>query len=273
MSFNPNLNPGDTVNNQKLREIFKCSPQGGMRKSNRTNTLIIVSDHTKAIYEDRWIDNILHYTGMGLESDQRLDFSQNKTLAESHSNGVDLFLFEVFEQGKYVFQGEIKLAGNPYQEEQADINGNLRKVWIFPLKPMDDSSSIALPEPIIKKKQMRKQREAGRLNDEELEKRAKYSRKGVGTRQVSSTTFERNEYVSELVKRRANGVCQLCDEPAPFKNKQGEPFLESHHIVWLSKGGEDTIENSVALCPNCHRKMHVLNRKSDIDRLKVKASS
>jgi 5-methylcytosine-specific restriction protein A len=111
-----------------------------------------------------------------------------------------------------------------------------------------------------------------RISDEELEKRAIYSKKGVGTRQVSSTTYERNEYVSEFAKRRANGVCQLCDEPAPFNNKQGEPFLESHHIIWLSKGGNDTIENTVALCPNCHRKMHSLNLKLNIKKLKIKAN-
>jgi hypothetical protein len=39
-------------------------------------------------------------------------------------------------------------------------------------------------------------------------------------------------------------------------------FFESHHIVWLFKGGDDTIENSTALCPNCHRKMQSLNLKS-----------
>jgi len=74
-----------------------------------------------------------------------------------------------------------------------------------------------------------------------------------------------------LPKRRANGFCQLCEEPAPFKDKKGEPFLESHHIVWLSKGGDDTIENTVALCPNCHRKMHSLNLKSDINHLEEKS--
>ena len=76
-----------------------------------------------------------------------------------------------------------------------------------------------------------------------------------------------------MAKRRANGICQLCDEPAPFKDKNGEPFLESHHIVWLSNGGEDTIENSTALCPNCHRKMHSLNLRADIDKLNAKAAA
>ena len=37
--------------------------------------------------------------------------------------------------------------------------------------------------------------------------------------------------------------------------------------MWLSEGGEDSIENTVALCPNCHRKMHVVNLQEDIDKL------
>ena len=77
---------------------------------------------------------------------------------------------------------------------------------------------------------------------------------------------------SAQIFRRPNGISQLCEEPAPFKDKNGEPYLESHHIVWLSKGGDDTIENSTALCPNCHRKMHSLNLKRDITRLKERAT-
>ena len=270
MSFNHGLNPGDSIDNDQLKSIFKCSPQGGMRRSLRTETLVIVSNHTRSIYEDRWIDNTLHYTGMGLEGDQDINSAQNKTLAESGTNGVDVFLFEVFEAGKYIFQGKVELAEAPYQENQPDVNGNLRKVWIFPVKITDHPTAIPLPESIIVKKQENKQREARRLSDPELEKRAKYSKKGVGTRQVSSQTYERNVYVAELAKRRANGICQLCEKPAPFKDKNGEPFLESHHIVWLSKGGDDTIENSTALCPNCHRKIHALNLKRDINKLKTK---
>ena len=59
----------------------------------------------------------------------------------------------------------------------------------------------------------------------------------------------------------------LCEQEAPFKNTKGEPYLETHHVVWIAKGGEDTIENTVALCPNCHRKMHVVD--SEIDRMKL----
>ncbi|MBO8136759.1 MAG: HNH endonuclease [Desulfotomaculum sp.] len=253
-------------------DIFKCSNSGGMRRSHRTNSLVIVSDHTKSIYEDRWVDGIFHYTGMGLEGDQSLDYAQNKTLAQSHTNGVNVYLFEVFEPQKYVFIGQVELAGEPYQEQQPDANGNLRTVWVFPLKLVDAASAL-LPQEILTKKQERKNREASRLTDQELEIRARFSKKGVGVRQVSTTTYERNSYVSEFAKRRANGICQLCENPAPFNDKYGNPYLETHHIVWLSEGGDDSIENTVALCPNCHRKMHALNLKSDREKLKRKALS
>ena len=271
MTFDHGLKPLDTINNNQLRAIFKCGPQGGMRRSLQTNTLVIVSDHTKAIYEDRWVGNIFHYTGMGMKGDQSLEFAQNKTLAESAVNEVEVHLFEVFQKGNYVYRGRVELTGDPYQEDQPDANDNLRQVWVFPLEVVGEATSIPLPEGIIIKKQEQKQREARRLSDEELAKRARYSKKGVGARQITTTTYERNTYVAELAKRKAGGVCQLCDEPAPFSDKQGNPFLETHHIVWLSQGGEDTSENTVALCPNCHRKMHSLNLKSDQIRLKEKA--
>ncbi len=70
--------------NQQLSDIFKCSPQGGMRRSHSINTLVLISNHTGVeLYKDKWIDNHLHYTGMGQTGDQVLSGNQNKTLAES----------------------------------------------------------------------------------------------------------------------------------------------------------------------------------------------
>ena len=86
-----------------------------------------------------------------------------------------------------------------------------------------------------------------------------------GIRTVSTKQHDRSPWISEHIKRKAKGVCQLCIQKAPFLNKKGVPYLETHHIIWLSKGGEDSIQNTVALCPNCHRKMHILNNKSDRD--------
>lgn len=73
----------------------------------------------------------------------------------------------------------------------------------------------------------------------------------------------RDKDVVVEVHKRSNGVCELCGSHAPFKDQAGKPYLEVHHIVWLSWGGEDSVENAVALCPNCHRKMHILNLTKD----------
>lgn len=72
-----------------------------------------------------------------------------------------------------------------------------------------------------------------------------------------SSVYGRNPYIAELAKRKAKGNCQDCGQPAPFINKNNnEPYLEVHHIHPLSEGGKDSIENTIALCPNCHRKRH-----------------
>ena len=82
---------------------------------------------------------------------------------------------------------------------------------------------------------------------------------------------ERSGLVAAIVKERAAGVCQLCHKPAPFYNKSGDPYLECHHIVWLARGGADEPSNAVALCPNCHRKMHCLDEPGDVAKLKAAA--
>jgi len=86
-------------------------------------------------------------------------------------------------------------------------------------------------------------------------------------------TFVRNAAVSEYVKRIANGLCDLCEKPAPFQNRQKVAYLECHHVIWFAKGGEDTIANTVALCPNCHRKMQVLNAMGDQEKLMKRATA
>jgi 5-methylcytosine-specific restriction protein A len=139
-------------------------------------------------------------------------------------------------------------------------------VWMFPLKLFSQEPPM-LPEEQIGELRKSKEREARGLDNDELKRRAEKSSIKAGSRRVSSTQYDRSVWVAEYVKRRANGICQLCSKPAPFIKQTGEPYLETHHIVWLSKGGEDTIRNAVALCPNCHRRMHILDRDGDKNKL------
>ncbi|GMN09738.1 HNH endonuclease signature motif containing protein [Croceitalea sp. MTPC9] len=68
--------------------------------------------------------------------------------------------------------------------------------------------------------------------------------------------YDRDPSVKAWVLKIAKGVCELCNNKAPFKSVGGVEFLEVHHVVRLADGGPDVIENAVALCPNCHREMH-----------------
>ncbi len=87
---------------------------------------------------------------------------------------------------------------------------------------------------------------------------------------INVKQYIRDGYVSEEAKKRAGGICQLCGNKAPFNRADGEPYLETHHIVWLSNGGADSPENTVALCPNCHRKMHIVADPEDVKILQSK---
>ncbi|TKF73627.1 HNH endonuclease [Vibrio sp. F13] len=69
--------------------------------------------------------------------------------------------------------------------------------------------------------------------------------------------YRRNPDVVAEALYRAEGFCEKCKEKAPFiKRSNGEPYLEVHHIIPLSQGGLDSLENVISLCPNCHREIH-----------------
>ncbi len=90
----------------------------------------------------------------------------------------------------------------------------------------------------------------------------------VRKRESTQSVYTRSAEVARETRKRAKGICQLCGQPAPFEDREGEPFLEVHHIAWLSRGGNDSTDNTVALCPNCHRRMHVLDLPEDVEKLK-----
>lgn len=254
MNFNPEISIGKELTNDEMRILFKCGNMGGMRRSKKTQTLVIISDDTKGLYRDEWENGILHYTGMGKIGDQILQGNQNSTLYYSDTNGIDIHLFEVMKKSIYTYRGVVKLAEKPYQSMQPDDNGNMRKVWMFPVKPISNTDEITeLPES-----------EIVRLSNRELSRRSQIVQVERQPQRTETTIYYRNPYLKEIVKRIAEGKCQYCGNEAPFQDKNNEPYLEEHHVKRLADGGTDTIDNVVAICPNCHRKMHVLNEETDM---------
>ncbi len=111
--------------------------------------------------------------------------------------------------------------------------------------------------------------EIEKIVEEHLQKKVTGS---GGQRDKLSRVYKRSAEVVKETRRRANGICQYCKQPAPFSDSKGNPYLEVHHVIWLSRGGEDSTDNTVALCPNCHTRMNVLDEQKDVELLKQSLS-
>lgn len=236
-----------------------------------TNVLILITDHIKALYEDVWKDGVLLYTGTGRHGDQKIQ-GQNKTLAESDTNGIEVHYFERFVKGRYVYKGQVKLAGQVQTGQQIDDDGVLRKVIIFPLTFVNGATG-AVSEEQGKCIEEIKTKQAKKLTLDKLKKKIKAIQSTqTSVRQTVSNVYQRNPLISLFAKRSANWTCQKCGMKSPFKDDiMNNAFIQSHHIEWLEKGGTDTIDNVIALCPNCHKIVHISPDQKIVNLLKAKA--
>lgn len=73
---------------------------------------------------------------------------------------------------------------------------------------------------------------------------------------TSPGVIERDPAVKAWVLKNANGICENCEKEGPFLKGDGKYYLEVHHVNLLSNGGADTVDNAIAVCPNCHRELH-----------------
>jgi hypothetical protein len=136
---------GEVIDNRTLCDVFGVAIMGGIRVNNASNLIVLISNNTDPTYRNEWKDDVLQFVGMGSTGPQKL-VRQNKTLANSERNGMAVHLFEVFEKSKYVYAGEVELADEPYMSDQRDADGDIRFVWMFPLRrKVTESATIAHP--------------------------------------------------------------------------------------------------------------------------------
>ena len=82
--------------------------------------------------------------------------------------------------------------------------------------------------------------------------------------------FVRSPEVAAYILLRANGRCEACGSAAPFTRSDGTPYLEVHHVTPLAEGGADTVGNTMALCPTCHRRAHhAIDREAFSEQLRA----
>jgi hypothetical protein len=162
---------------------------------------------------------------------------------------------------RWVFSVEnnlLRTHRNPKRIDITEFRGN-----IIDIQPLYQYHTVKDLNKLQQKREETFQKEAERLSPEELREWIQLLDRRSTHWEGSTKYYQRRAIVSEYAKRRANGVCQLCQQPAPFVDIRNRPYLEAHHVIWLSRDGEDTPENTAALCPNCHRKMHILNTPLD----------
>ncbi|MFC6182047.1 hypothetical protein [Lactiplantibacillus daowaiensis] len=128
-----NLTRGQVLTNQKLAQTFGVSTQGGMRRSKRNHCLVLISKTVANPYPDKWQGDVLHYVGMGRTGDQSLMTAQNRTLNEANDYDVAIYLFSYTGPNHYIYEGPVELVATPYYQQQPDINGQKRRVAVFPI--------------------------------------------------------------------------------------------------------------------------------------------
>ena len=93
------------------------------------------------------------------------------------------------------------------------------------------------------------------------------SKPNVNKRPQNETTGEatkpkRDPDVAIYVKQQAQYKCDYKATHDTFPDKNGNNFVEAHHVIPMRKQGDfpeinlDQPENVVSLCPNCHRQIH-----------------
>ena len=80
----------------------------------------------------------------------------------------------------------------------------------------------------------------------------------------TGTAYERLASVKSDVLLLADNCCDLCGAEGPFEKEDGNLYLEVHHVKMLADGGPDTVDNAVAVCPNCHRALHYSKNRDEL---------
>jgi len=242
--------PGREYNRRAdIHARFDGQRQGGIITPKKHNVIFIISGKRgrEYGYNDRHhADGLVEYFGEGQKGDMTLT-AGNLRIAEHAERGKSLLYFEKQYPSRHIiFRNELVCEGYHW-EDSIDVEGNTRKAIVFELWPLD--RVIETVDEIVATKQVSS---IDLLRARAFAAAAPSQAKSVSTR----TVFQRSADVRDYVLVRSNGMCEGCGTPAPFARKDGAPYLEPHHIRRVSDGGLDDPRFVIALCPNCHTRVH-----------------
>jgi 5-methylcytosine-specific restriction protein A len=226
---------------------FGGQQQGGIITPAQHSLVIIITgeEGLEHGYADRYRpDGVFEYFGEGQVGDMRLR-AGNRAIAEHSVQGKGLLLFRNTLQGLR-FEGEMVCEG--YHLERApDRTGAERDAIVFELRPLEAVVEKVEGEPVASGLTLEQLRQLALSAANESSQPPSAGKRNV---------YQRSRDVRIYVLARANGKCEGCNAPAPFIRLDGTPYLEPHHLRRLSDGGPDHPAHVIALCPNCHRRVH-----------------
>lgn len=248
----------DYSRRRDIHDRYGGQRQSGISASSSSPFIFIFSGSSGEAYgyEDGWHEDekVFLYSGEGQVGDMQFTRG-NRAIRDHAQDGKQLLLFRALGHGKPVrYVGEFMCAGYHY-DQGPDRKGDTRKTIRFHLVPVEDNEPVqAVTLPKMPIQELREKAFGAAMPEE-----------GLNWRQANVRQRVRRQTVKEYVLMRANGVCELTGQPAPFNGKDGKPYLEVHHIQRLSDGGLDHPVNCAAITPNAHREIHHGLRGKELD--------
>lgn len=254
---------GRVYQRSDLHDEYDGQRQGGI-STPREHPLILIFTGSAGLahgYEDkRDADGVFHYFGEGQKGDMK--FSRGNAAIRDHAeNEKELHLFQVESKGvRYL--GEVICSG--YERRTAkDRADEERQAIVFQL--VRASAVLELDADSLPADASLAELAAAADADPTEES---------GPKDGLRTTYARSEALKLFVRARADGRCEGCGGDAPFVTKAGDPYLEAHHTSRRSDSGPGNRRTVIALCPNCHSRVHYGADGSDFnDELKGKLAT
>jgi 5-methylcytosine-specific restriction enzyme A len=226
---------------------FGGQQQGGIITPAQHSLVLIITgeEGLEHGYADRYrADGVFEYFGEGQVGDMRLR-AGNRAIAEHSIEGKGLLVFRKTPEGLR-FEGEMVCEGY-HIERASDRTGAQRDAIVFELRTLEAVAEKVEAEP----------NPSGMTLDELRHLAYSAAFESIqAPSQGRRNVYQRSQDVRGYVMARARGKCEGCNSPAPFLRTDGTPYLEPHHLRRLSDGGPDHPAHVIALCPNCHRRVH-----------------
>jgi 5-methylcytosine-specific restriction protein A len=225
---------------------------GGMfvlEANGKPTAVVIKATLSNGHYPNAWVreGESLKYYLKSISGNFGTHFKPNKAIIENPRLPVVTFT-RGSETAPFIFRGLFHYSNILHEEGDA-------KAFIL---NRDDSLAPVMVEATYARDALEKNITQSMLRSQaERQQRLARASKRPKTYDVRNRVYSRNPDVIAEVLFQARGVCQGCNKEAPFtRSADGAPYLEVHHRIPLAMGGDDTVENAIALCPNCHRERH-----------------